>query len=209
MNIFLVLAHPEPQSFNGALHRLACETLAKAGHSLRISDLYAMQFQPVSDRRNFITVKDPSYYKQQAEELHATEVGGFAPDVEGELQKVEWCDLMIWQFPLWWWGLPAILKGWVDRVFAKGRTYGTGRYFDTGVFRGKRALISVTTGSGPDDDLDSAFRPIQQGIFAFCGFSVLAPQVSYGAGHASDKERRLMLERYRTRLATIELEQPI
>jgi putative NADPH-quinone reductase len=107
-------------------------------------------FDPVSSRKNFTTVKDPSYFKQQVEEMYATEVNGFAEDIESEIRKLESCDLMIWQFPLWWFGLPAALKGWVDRVFALGRTYGGGRYYETGIFRGKRALLSLTTGGQED-----------------------------------------------------------
>jgi hypothetical protein len=53
---------------------------------------------------------------------------------------------------LWWFGLPAALKGWAERVFAMGRTYGGGHIDETGVFRGKRALLSLTTGGpGPGD----------------------------------------------------------
>ena len=144
----------EPKSFNGAMFRTAQETMAAAGHSVQVSDLYAMKFDPVSDRRNFTTVKNADYFKQQIEEMHATEVRGFAPDIEAELRKAESCDLMIWQFPLWWFGLPAILKGWVDRVFAMGRTYGGDRFYENGVFKGKRALLSVTTG-GPAE----AYQP--------------------------------------------------
>ena len=69
-------------------------------------------------------MKNPDFFKQQIEEMYATEAGGFAPDVESELRKLEWCDLMVWQFPLWWFGLPGIMKGWVDRVLVMGRTYG-------------------------------------------------------------------------------------
>ena len=93
-----------------------------------VSDLYAMRFDPVSDRRNFTSVKNPDFFKQQIEEMHATETNGFAPDVEADLAKMEECDLMIWQFPLWWFGLPGIFKGWADRVFAMGRTYGGERF---------------------------------------------------------------------------------
>jgi putative NADPH-quinone reductase len=93
------------------------------GHAVRASDLYAMGFNPLSARHNFTSVKDPEFLKLQVEEMHATEVHGFAPDVETELEKLEWCDLMIWQFPLWWFGLPAILKGWADRTLAMGRTF--------------------------------------------------------------------------------------
>ena len=113
MNVFIVLAHAEPRSFNGALYDVAREALGAAGHDVVTSDLYAMGFDPVSDRRNFTTVRDPDYLKQQAEESHATKTGGFAADVEAEIAKIEACDLMIWQFPLWWFGLPGILKGWV------------------------------------------------------------------------------------------------
>lgn len=172
MNIFIVHAHAEPGSFNAALSRTAEESLRSAGHSVVVSDLYAMEFDPVSDRRNFTSVKNADYFKQQIEEMHATEVGGFAPDVEAELHKIETCDLMIWQFPLWWFGLPGILKGWVDRVFAMGRTYGGDRFYEDGVFKGKRALLSLTTGGpGPayakggwNGDIEAILRPVQRGM---------------------------------------------
>ena len=61
--------------------------------------------------------RDP-FFKQQQEELYADEHLGFAPEIEAEIQKLERCDLLVFSFPLWWFGLPAILKGWVDRVFA-------------------------------------------------------------------------------------------
>ena len=99
-----------------------------------------------------VFIRDPDHLKLQLQELHATEANGLSDLVEGELQKVEWCDLMTWQFPLWWFGLPAAWEGWVDRVFAMGRTYGGGHIYETGVFRGKRALLSLTTGGpGPGD----------------------------------------------------------
>ena len=177
MNVFLVYAHAEPKSFNGALFRTAQHTLQAAGHTVQVSDLYGMNFDPVSERRNFKTVKNPDFFKQQIEEMHATEVGGFAPDVEAELRKMEACDLMIWQFPLWWFGLPGILKGWADRVFAMGRTYGGERFYENGVFKGKRALLSVTTGGpeavyqkgGWNGGIQAILRPIQRGILRFTG----------------------------------------
>src|SRR5262249_35173014 len=150
MKVFIVYWHPEPQSFNAAMFHTACETLAAAGNEVRISDLHEMRFDPVSGRKNFTTVKEPNYFKQQSEEMRATEMNGFSEKIESEIAKIEWCDLMIWQFPLWWFGLPAVLKGWVDRVFAMGRTYGGGRYYQSGFFRAKRALLSLTTGGSED-----------------------------------------------------------
>ena len=217
MNIFIVYAHAEPKSFNGAMFRAAQETLRGAGHLVAVSDLYAMKFDPVSDRRNFTTVKDPGFFKQQIEEMHATDVGGFAPDIEAELRKMEGCDLMIWQFPLWWFGLPGILKGWADRVFAMGRTYGGDRFYENGVFKGKRALLSVTTGGpgavyekgGWNGDINAILRPIQRGILRFTGWDVLAPTIVFSPVRVSDEERAASINAWKARLLALNSEQPI
>ena len=217
MNVFLVLAHPEGRSFNGAMFDTAVETLSAAGHAVVTSDLYRMGFDPVSSRRNFTSVKDADYLKLQNEEVYATETGGFAQEIETEIAKIEAADLMIWQFPLWWFGLPAILKGWVDRVFAMGRTYGGGHIYETGRFSGKRALLSLTTGGpeaayrpdGFNGDLDAILKPIQRGMLNFTGFSVLAPQVTYGPVRVSDTQRATWLAAWDQRLSTIDSESPI
>jgi len=128
MNVFVVHAHPEPRSFSSALARTASETLSAAGHAVTVSDLYAAGFNPVSGRHNFVTVRNADYFKQQQEELYASENNGFAPDIEAEIGKLEAADLLVFSFPMWWFGMPGILKGWVDRVFPMGRVYGGGRF---------------------------------------------------------------------------------
>ena len=217
MNVLLVLAHPERRSFNGAMFDTAQATLQAAGHTVVTSDLYRMGFDPVSGRRNFASVKDAAYLKLQTEEMWASEVGGFAPDVEAEMAKIEAADLMIWQFPLWWFGMPAILKGWVDRVFAMGRIYGNGHIYDTGKFKGRRALLSLTTGGpeaaylqdGFNGDLHAMLRPMQRGMLNFTGFSVLQPQVVYGPVRVDDAQRQAWLSQWAQRLRAIESEEAI
>ncbi len=228
MKTFIVHAHHEPKSFNGALTNVAQRVLTSLGHEVKVSDLYAMKFDPVSDRRNFTSVKNPDYLKQQVEEMHASEVNGFAPDVQGEMEKMQWCDLMIWQFPLWWFSMPAILKGWVDRVLAMGRAYGQGRFYEKGIFRGKRAMLSVTTGGiaeafgekynpnqalqgghGFHGNISAILRPIQRGILHFTGFDVLRPHIVYGPIRLTDEQRRQCLEAYAARLRGIGDELPI
>jgi NAD(P)H dehydrogenase (quinone) len=217
MNVLLVLAHPERRSFNGAMFDTAQATLQAAGHTVVTSDLYRMGFDPISSRRNFVSVKDADYLKPQVEEMWASEVGGFAPDLEAEIAKIEAADLMIWQFPLWWFGMPAILKGWVDRVFAMGRTYGNGHIYETGKFKGKRALLSLTTGGpeaayledGFNGDLNAMLRPMQRGMLNFTGFSVLQPQVVYGPVRVDDAQRRVWLAQWAQRLHAIESEAAI
>lgn len=217
MKCFVVYWHSEPNSFNGAMFRTACNTLVQTGHAVKTSDLHAMRFNPISGRHNFTTVKDPDYFKQQLEEIYATEHDGFAPDIEEEIEKVEWCDLMIWQFPLWWFGLPGVFKGWVDRVFAMGRTYGMGHIYETGKFRGKRALLSLTTGGGAEHyvkggfngDIAAILRPIHRGMLQFTGFDVLAPHIVYGPVRLSDEDRARHLQEYAERLRHIEEEECI
>ena len=217
MNVFIVHAHPEPASFNAAMTKRARIVLERSGHTVQVSDLYAMSFNPVYGRHNYETIKDASYFKPQHEEQHASEVNGFAPDITTEIEKLEWCDTLIMQFPLWWFGLPGILKGWVDRVFVMGRIYGGGRWYDRGVFQGKRAMLSLTTGGpesmyGPDGlngDINAILYPINHGILRFTGFEVLPPFIAWSAAHVEDGGRQVYLKAYEERLNRLMTTPPI
>jgi NAD(P)H dehydrogenase (quinone) len=208
MRVFIVHAHPETKSFSGAMTRTATEALRAAGNEVAISDLYAMGFNPVSDRRNFTTMSDPAYFRQQAEEAHAASHDGFATELQQEMDKLFWCDVLILQFPLWWFGLPAILKGWVDRIFASGRTYGGGKWYDRGVFVGKRAMCALTIGGpesmysvrGLNGALSTILFPINHGMLYFTGFTVIEPFVVHAPVRKTDAERAAELGRYRERV---------
>jgi NAD(P)H dehydrogenase (quinone) len=208
MRVLFVLAHAEPTSFNGAMARAGAAALEAAGHEVIVSDLYAMGFDPVSDRRNFTIVADPDRLEQQAEEAFASRHDGFEPALQAEMDKVAWCDALVFQFPIWWLGLPAILKGWVDRVFALGRAYGGGRWFDGGMFAGKRAMCAVTVGGSEDvyseagvyGPIEHILFPIHRGIFQFTGFTVVEPFVAYAPGRADLAERERYLAAYAGRL---------
>ena len=216
-NILIVHAHHEPQSFSSALARTAGETFIAEGHAVVYSHLNALGFNPVSDRRNFTTVANAQFLKQQEEEGYATKNNGFAPDVEAEMQKVEKCDLLIFSFPLWWFGLPAILKGWVDRVFAYGRFYGRGKWCENGSGRGKRAMVLMTTGGGEimygrngmHPPISQVLTPIHRGIFWFNGFSPVPPFIAWSAAHGTDLQRQETLEKLRQRLVNIFQEPPL
>lgn len=212
MRVFIVHAHHEATSFNNAMTQTAQTALLAANHEVVVSDLYAMGFDPVSDRRNFTTVNNPQRLKQQDEEAYASEHHGYTAELQSEMDKLVWCDALIFQFPLWWLGLPAILKGWVDRVFAVGRAYGGGRYFDRGVFAGKRAMCAVTVGGpaaaysdiGVYGPMPAILFPIQHGILHFVGFTVVEPFVVYAPARISHDERVMHLARYRERLLDID-----
>ena len=216
-NILIVHAHHEPLSFSSALAKTAAGTLASQGHEVVFSDLNALGFDPVSDRRNFTTTADAGYLKQQNEEAYASQHDGFSPEVETEMRKVEACDLLIFSFPLWWFGMPAILKGWVDRVFAYGRMYGRGHWYENGSGRGKRAMVLMTTGGGATmyggagmhPPLDAILTPVHHGIFWFNGFSPLPPFVAWSAAHGTNEDRRGVLDQLEARLQGILEEEPM
>jgi len=105
LKFLFVLAHPEPASFTSALAHHGIDTLRKAGHIVDVADLYAMGFDPVSDRRNFIGQADSGRYDQQVEERHASAASGFSPDLQREMDRLAECDVLVLQFPIWWLGL--------------------------------------------------------------------------------------------------------
>jgi NAD(P)H dehydrogenase (quinone) len=216
-NVLIVYAHPEPRSFNGRLLRVASEALAAQGHTVRISDLHAMNFDPVvraSDFKDFDLTERLDYFAQQK---RAYAAGTLADDIAAEIEKVAWCDLMILQFPLYWFSVPAILKGWIDRVFVPGFAFGGGAWYERGGLAGKRAMLAVTMAAYPEmmapdginGLLDVNLWPIQNGVLAFCGFDVLAPFVANAVPYADTSARTALLADYGQRLAGLQGETPL
>jgi NAD(P)H dehydrogenase (quinone) len=212
MRVFIVFAHHEPSSFNGAMVRAAKRRLLTAGHEVMLSDLHLMAFDPVSDRRNFNSVANPARLDQQVEERRAAAEGGFVPAIAAEIEKLLWCDLLILQFPVWWMGMPAIMKGWIDKVFALDIAYGGGRWFDRGRLSGKSAMLSLTVGGDADaysrdglyGPIDLITHPINHGVLGFTGFSVIEPFVVYGPGRMSEADRIATLADYADFVGRIE-----
>ncbi len=217
MKILIVYAHPEPLSFNAALKNLAVEVLTGANHQVVISDLYAMNFDPAGGPVDFSEREDPQCFRYQREQIHATAKNLFVPELKAEMDKLVWADFAIFQFPLWWFSLPAILKGWVDRVFAMGFSYNIGQAYEKGIFRGKRAMLSFTTGgppatygpNGKNGDLHELLRHVQYGMLHYIGMDVLPPFVAYGAARVTPEQRTAYLADYRQRLVTLESTAPI
>jgi NAD(P)H dehydrogenase (quinone) len=217
MKVLLVYAHEEPKSFNGAMRDLAVAVLTETGHTVEVSDLYAMKFNPLGGKHDFTRLTDPDFFKYGVEQTRATEARTFAADVGVEQEKLFRADFLILQFPLWWFGLPAVLKGWVDRVFAAGLTYGGGRFYSNGVFRGRRAMLSLTTGGpaatysprGLNGDIDVLLYPITHGILYFVGFDVLPSFVAYAVARGTSEQRGEYLRDYAQRLRTWQTTTPL
>jgi NAD(P)H dehydrogenase (quinone) len=213
LNVLIVYAHPEPKSFNGAMKEVAVQTLTSAGHEVVVSDLYAMGFNPVAGPGDMLGDLDNiEAFSLAHEQTAAYQSGRTAPDIVAEMEKLRAADLVIFQFPVWWFGMPSILKGWADRVFARGFAYMPGRKYDTGMFKGKLAMVSATTGTsadtyapdGIDGDILTVLWPIHNGLLRYSGFDVLPPFVAYMPGRVGDDGRKSYLDAYRKRLGEIE-----
>ena len=209
MNVLIVYAHPEPKSFNGAMRDIAVDTFRAEGHAVVVSDLHAMRFAPVVGRSDFLNVPDdPETFRIPREQTKAFETASFSSDIKGEMEKLDRADFLILQFPIWWFGMPAILKGWVDRVFARGFAYLPGRKYDTGMFRGKTAIVAATTGTsadtyapdGIDGDIMTVLWPVHNGLLRYTGFDVLPPYIAYMPGRLEPASRQRYLEAYKARL---------
>ncbi|GBQ96136.1 NAD(P)H-dependent oxidoreductase [Gluconobacter cerinus] len=213
MNVLIVYAHPEPASFNGALLRTSIETLEQNGHTVAVSDLYANDFEPRITRADFQgKAVNLDVLNIPQEQNNAFETNTLSFDIQREQERLATADLVIFQFPLWWFSMPAILKGWIDRVFSRGFAYAAGRKYDTGLFHGKLAMICTTTGTsadtyapdGIDGDILTVLWPIHNGIFRYTGFDVLPPFVAYMPGRLDFQERTYLLEKYKEKLLEID-----
>jgi NAD(P)H dehydrogenase (quinone) len=219
MNVLIVHAHPEPKSFTSAMCRTAASELGARGHVVALSDLYAMGFDPVAKSEDFLDRSNPDYLTYALEQRHAYAHGTLRCDIAREIDKLVSCDLLILSFPVFWFSVPAIMKGWIDRVLISGLAYGGRRVYERGGFTGRKALIAATLGGrahmfgeralhGPMEDM---LRPLVRGTLQYVGFEVLPPFLAFHVPYVSEAERKDILSRYKaylTGIDTLETQEP-
>lgn len=224
MNVLWVFAHPEPRSLGGALRDDAVAALERAGHRVTHSDLYAMGWNPVVTAADY--GHDPAErFRVGPVSATALDRGSLSDDVLAEHDKITSADAVVVQFPLWWYSVPAILKGWFDRVLVKDFAYGiadpehpgrTLRYGE-GNLAGRRALVVTTAGGraaalgprGLNGDLDELLFPLTHGTLFYVGMEVLPTVVVPGANQVSDDEFRAAAAHLRERVLAIQDTEPI
>lgn len=217
MNVLIVHAHPEPGSFTTAMKDLAVRTLREAGHSVVISDLYTMKFNPVASADDFLRRANPDYLVYALEQRNADGSESLAPDIKTELDKLVKADLVIFSFPIFWFSTPAIMKGWFDRVLVSGRCYGGMRFYDRGGLAGKKALVALTLGGqshmftpqGVHGPLEEMLKHLLRGTLGYVGFDVLKPFVGWHVPYVTAEARADLLDEYRARLRTLATEAPM
>ncbi|MGB0749018.1 MAG: NAD(P)H-dependent oxidoreductase [Magnetospiraceae bacterium] len=217
MKVFIVHAHPEPASFTTAMKETAQAVLEGAGHSVTVSDLYAMAWNPVASAADFGGRRNADYLVYALEQRHGWENQTLAEDIRAEVEKLLAADLVILSFPVYWFSVPAILKGWIDRVLISGVCYGGKRIYDRGGLVGKKALVACTLGGRQDmfgpgavhGDLNALLSPILRGTLAYVGMDVLAPFCGHHVPYVTPEARAEILAVYTQRLLHVETETPL
>lgn len=220
--VLVVHAHPERTSTTHQLFEIASEVLKAQGHEVMQSDLYGMGWKAVFDGRDFPKRVNRDRLSFIEESGHAFSNGCQTPDVEEEQRKILAADAVILCFPLWWYSMPAIMKGWVDRVWAYGLAYGyrdegNARRYGEGGFAGKRALLAVSVGGpaidysprGINGPLEQLLFPITHGTLFFPGMQVLPTFAMYGAGGIDAKGMAEAVVAWRGRLTRLFEDEPI
>lgn len=217
--ILVVSAHPEPRSLNATLASFAVDHLRTAGHEVRVSDLHAMKWKAALDADDVPDHPADQRLHVLAAHEQATSAGRLSPDIAAEQEKVLWSDAVILQFPLWWFSVPAILKGWFDRVFTYGFAHGpaAGPPYSEGALAGRRALVSVTVGAresgfsdrGIHGRLEDVLHPLQHGLFWFTGMAPLEPFAVYGSNDLPEERFEAAKREYARRLDGLFTDEPV
>jgi len=209
---YIVFAHPEPRSFTAAMRDQTRSTLESAGWRTAVIDLYAARFDPVAKAEDFRDRRDPDYLVYALEQRHALETHSFAEDIQREIDAVVSSELLVLVFPVFWFSVPAILKGWIDRVFVSGLFYGGRRVYGRGGMAGKKALLVASLGSregmfGPEaihGELTGMLRHLVQGTLGYVGYDVLEPFFAYHVPYIDGEARRELLCKLAVHVARVD-----
>lgn len=134
MKVLVVHCHPRPQSFSAALRDAVLAGLGKAGHEADLVDLYAEGFSPA------LTAAERERYHSEGANLDG---------IEAHVAKLRAADALVLVYPTWWYGMPAMLKGWFDRVWVPGVAFSLGAGAIEPRLRNIRRLAVVTTYGSP------------------------------------------------------------
>jgi len=182
-------AHPNPKSFNRAIVQAIVEEYRKAGKDVLLRDLYALNFNPVLS----------------ADDLAVVREGSMPADVKTEQGLIRAADILIVVYPLWWSGMPAMLKGYIDRIFSYGFAYEITETGGVGLLTGKKVFLITTMGASREDYeqcgmFKSFDQTIDSGIFRFSGMEVIDHVYYASVPNVSDDDRNKMLHDLRTQV---------
>ncbi len=183
MKVLVVIAHPNPESFNHAILDSFTKGLQEGGHTFDVLDLYIEKFDPCFGMADF-----------------APYTGGeLSADVVAQQERIKNADAIAFIYPIWWYSYPAILKGWFDRVFTLGFAFDFGEQGLVGLLTDKKVLMINTT-MGPEESytgsgIGDAMKKLPSTDFQLvCGVPELE-FITFYAVQESDELRKGYLEK--------------
>ncbi len=183
MKVLVIYAHPSPTSFNHAVLESFTQGLQSKGHAVEVLDLYAKGFNPM------LTTGDLASF--QGAEVPA--------DISAEQERVSRAEALAFIYPLWWSSMPAVLKGWIDRVFSMGYAYDFGAEGPIGLLKHKKVLLITTCGADQTQMEQSGIQKAIQmttdiGIFAFTGIPEIRHEFFYNVVQTDPSTREQYLK---------------
>ena len=161
MKHLIIYAHPNKASLNHLFKQTVEQTLTQHNHEVVVRDLYELNFNPVLS----------------LEDMAGQRKGTVTTDVKLEQEFISWADAITFIYPIWWTGMPAIMKGYIDRVFSYGFAYRYDQGVQKGLLSGKSAYIINSHGKSSAEyekmGMDKALSlTSDKGIYDYCGFEI-------------------------------------
>ncbi len=177
MDYLIVYAHPNPKSFNHAIKETIENKLKEKGKSFETRDLYSLGFDPVMKPDDFIAIQK----------------GEYLPDVKTEQDLIKEAKTIIFIHPIWWYSMPAILKGYIDRVFSYGFAYVLEDELKP-LLTDKKVMIFNTLGETEEQCEGAGICPCIKktigGTFEFCGMEVVEHKMFFAVPYVTDEVRK-------------------
>jgi NAD(P)H dehydrogenase (quinone) len=194
MRILVIHCHPDPASLVAAARDRVMTALSESGHDVRLTDLYAEGFDPRFDEHDRRTHLEP----------------GSAPAVARHADDLQWCEALVFVYPTWWSAQPAMLKGWIDRVWVRGVAWDLPKGGDRvrPLLHNVRRIVVVTThGSSKFVNAvqgEAGKRTVTRALRVLCHPLCRTSWIAmYDVDRSDDAARRRFLDRVERRLGTL------
>ncbi|KZY31622.1 hypothetical protein A3731_23250 [Roseovarius sp. HI0049] len=197
MHVLTILDHPNPESFSAAVARHFMNGAAEAGHSVELSDLHAEGFDP----------------RWTMADITADNGGIAPPDVAREQKRIERADAICLVFPLYWWGMPSMTKGWLDRVWSWGWAYDQLDDPEQSCQRPRSGVLLVPAAARSDEVEEEGYLAAMhtawmKGTFGYFGFSPRRLELLYGSKGSPERRTALLQTSYHAGLTLASPRQP-
>ena len=159
MHVLTLLDHPNPNSFSSAVARKFCAGAESVGHSTELVDLHAEKFDP----------------RWSMADIEGDTSGQVPAEIRAEQERISRADAIGFVFPLFWWGMPAMTKGWIDRVWSWGWAYDQLDDPEKSLQRPRTGVLLVPAGARSDEMEELGYRTSIEtawidGTFGYFGF---------------------------------------